>query len=148
MANKETRKQLLKKHIEGLSFGLKNISLTKSKHDEYKNEEFKKLLNDNSDEIEEYLNGLQARFLSDLRASFSYYRDMNLITKSEIRGFKTYINGRVRFLNTKFIERISDSDSNATTISRFTIKFYLNYYNRINDIMHGIIKARFKEVLK
>ena len=142
----ENKKQRLKEHIEGLSFGLKDIALTRAKHGEYKDEEFKQFLNDNGDKIEAYLNGLQARFLSDLRASVSYYKEMDLTTKSEIRGFKTYINGRVRFLNTKFIEGLHDG--NATTINRFAIKFYLQYYDRINAIMHDTLKARFDEVSK
>ena len=140
----EKRKQQLKQHIEGLSFGLKDISLTTAKHNDYKSEEFKQFLNENSESIEQYLNALEDNFLSDLGLSPSYYAEMELKTKSEIRGFKTYINGRVRFMNTEFIKGLIDD--NATTINRFAIKFYLHFYDRINEIMHDILKARFEEV--
>jgi hypothetical protein len=140
------KKAVLTAYIDGLKFSLKDIQKTRAKHGDYKDEQFKELIADNSEEIAEHLAELKGDVLASLNSGTSFYKDLNLTSKSDIRNFKTFVNSKTRELNTAFIKGLCDSDENDNTINHFAIKFYLQYYDDVNKIMHDVIKARFEDV--
>jgi hypothetical protein len=140
------KKAELSAYIDGLKFSLKDIQKTRAKHGDYKDEQFKELIADNSEEIADYLAELKDEVLTSLKGGISFYSGLQLTSKSDIRNLKTFVNSKTRELNTAFIKGLCDSDENDNTINHFAIKFYLQFYDEINNIMHDVIKARFEDV--
>ena len=132
----EKQKAEITAYIQGLSFGLKDFQATQQRHGAFKQSEFKNLIDSKGDEIKNHFQRLK---------NVCLYEDSDFLSKSSIRQYTTYLNGRVRFLNTEFIGGITNGE-NTATIDKYAIKFYLTFYTEINDIMKLILKLKFGEV--
>jgi len=130
-----------KSYIDGLSFGLKDRERTTEKYNDYKTTEFKKFLKDNHDEIKQHLLFLDDKILSRIEEKYFIFDSWNFSEKKNIRGLIVWINDFTFDENKKFIDWNTDNE-NKTTIQKFAIKFYLEYYNQINEIMKDALKNK------
>lgn len=118
-----------------MEYKLKNYNSTKKRYKDYKEEEFKRLMN-RVILIDSYLETLQI----DIEKQFyfgvykTFYIDLNLNTKMGMRLLFQNVNHACRHCNEIFLERIMISP-NKHKIECFAVKFYLRHYVRINKIM-------------
>ena len=142
-------KQETKEYLKTINFGLKDIEKTTQKYKDYKNDKFLKLIKilklnySNS----AYLNTLEDSILKEFNNSLnSFYKDLDYTKKSNIRMLKTFINGLAFSLNREYLK---DYCLNNNMNKNFTIKFYIQYYKKINDSMkRALIKIVELRVLK
>ena len=129
--------QKQKEYLKTLNFGIKDFYVTSKKYFKYKDSEFKQFLKDNEDLIKDFLEDLNEEIFNTIINDYKNYmriKNLNLKSKSDIRQLKTFINNFVYEMNKNFIKDNS-LNLNDNTLKNFTIKFYLNFYDLINEEM-------------
>ena len=129
--------QQQKTYLKTLNFGIKDFYSTSKKYFKYKDNEFKQFLKDNETEIKTFLEDLNEEIFNTIINDYKNYmriKNLNLKSKSDIRQLKTFINNFVYEMNKNFIKDNS-LNLNDNTLKNFTIKFYLNFYDLINEEM-------------
>jgi len=126
-----------KEYIKGLEFSLKDKARTEDKYSQYKTEDFKFLLVDSKEDIEDYFYYLEDRIKNHLVMNPFKMDFLRLNEKKHIRMFKTLINSITYELNNNFIGGLDYFNDN--TKRNFTILFYLNFYSKINKIMKNVL---------
>lgn len=136
------KEQLNKYMNTTVFFKLKDFTATSEKYAGYKCEKFEEGLNDyNSlyrvEDFEEILfnsNGFNPYVDNIGRAQTD-------VSKSNIRMLATEINSIMRNSIEAHIRWIWDDELNENEVKCFTIKYYLEYYEGINEAMTNILKS-------
>lgn len=139
-SNKDTFKEQMIKHIDSKEFKLKDFNKTSEKYQDYKTKDFNKLLENNHIKINIHIDTLKNDLMSKLfeKKENGFYLFENGLNKSVINHLMTFINGLTSGINQDFIKSLDDFNNNE--IKNYNIKFYLKYYNRINNIMKSVLK--------
>jgi len=130
----------IKNHIENKTFGLKDFEKTKSKRENYKPEKVNDFFKLYDEDLNNFIeNELSERLICCLNNNFN--SDIfKILTKSNINYCSTFINNKCFDENKSFIKDIFPEDSNENELREFTILFYLNYYDKINEVMKEVFK--------
>lgn len=134
-------------YLKTLNFGIKDFYATSNKYFKYKDNEFKQFLKDNEDLIKDFLNDLNQDIFNFIINDYENYKrieDLNFKKKMDIRSFKTYLNYITQEINLRFIENNFNRDLNQNEKRNFNIKFYINFYDIINQEM----KKAFIEIIQ
>ena len=124
-------------YLKGVNFGLGNKAKTENKYKGYKVEKIKLFLEENKNDIENYLLWLDDNLRAKIEEKLSFMNYYKLNEKRFIRMFKTLVNGLTFNLNYEFIGNLETLNKNENRV--FTIKFYLAYYDDINAIMKEVL---------
>ena len=134
-------KNEITEYLKTIEFGLTDKEKTTQKYKDYTynviyDKGIKKLSLNGSNRV--YLNGLKDNILKAFinPNNIDFYRTLDYSKKCNIRMLKTYINGLTLDLNGEYIEQIS-LNNNMNRV--FNIKFYLQHYKKINDIMKAVL---------
>ena len=130
--------QKQKEYLKTLNFGIKDFYVTSKKYFKYKDSEFKQFLKDNKDLIKDFLEDLNQDIFNNIINDYKNYmriENLNFKKKMDIRHFKTYINNITQEINLRFIENNFNRNLNQNEKRNFNIKFYLYFYDKINQEM-------------
>ena len=126
----------MKKYIESLQFGIKDLKLSTKKYKSYQSEIFGNLMKTNhcivSAHLQELKENITGNFYRGSRSHFYYNLDFD--NKSDIKTLKNNVNFATYDINKELIMSLL-TKPNENKIRCFTIKFYLKYYDKINQIM-------------
>ena len=136
-----------KAYIENLRFNLKDFYKTLNKYMDYKNIDFNKFLEDNKQEIQEFLKYLCDNITNGLQntqtSNFIYrQQNLNFNEKMSIRELKIMINHVTMQINKEFIKNCFEYNNinlNPNNLKNFSIKFYLKFYDTINQEMKNAL---------
>lgn len=127
-------KQTKEQYLESLNFGLPNLDKTSAKYQNYKPKEFQEFLKKNKSSIDLWLSVLKDRVMEELYGYDRAFFKSTLIKRGQIRRIATCTNAKTYNINYNKIRELLGK-SNPNTIKSFTIKFYLAYYEQINEAM-------------
>ena len=132
----------MNKYIKTLTYGLKDLKGTQEKYKDYKTKEFNVLINSKQETIRVHFEYLQQDIEKDFYTGSRRYcfEFSDLRTKMDVRFLKTNINHSCQEINENFMESIIPKP-NKNKIRCFAIRFYLEYYAKINKIMHNTLKS-------
>jgi len=137
---------VIKRHIELKSFGLKDYNKTFNKYKDYKPLKVTDFLNKFDSEIKEFLeNELYEQINEEVykKSCFGMFIFDDIknhkISKSVVNYFKTLINSITYEKDYNFIKELGE-DLNKNELRCFTIIFYLRFYKEINEIMKQYLK--------
>ena len=128
----------IKQYLKGLNFGLNDYDKTFNRYQNYKAEDFKTFLTCYSEDIKTHFEDLKELIKAELKQKNCM--NFDLTKKTYIRLFKTWVNSITYNLDYSFIKSLCNDSINKNTIKNFNIKFYLTFYNDINNIMQEVLK--------
>lgn len=132
-------KKQKEEYIKGVKFGLKDKQKTTDKWTGYKDTEWQEFIKEYSIHIEKHLNGLSSLIHEEIITSLWFrYVSLEFETKSKIRSFMTRINQATLNVNKNLIDGLFPEANNTHKVG-FNIRFYLDNYDKINDIMKEVL---------
>lgn len=124
--------QKLLEYARGVRFWLKDYEKTKRKHGNYKTEKRQSILENISLDIDNIVDDGVYEMTSN---QYGYDMSKILDSKANIRQLKTLINSYTRQSIENNIDYMTDNNLNKNELKCFTIRFYLENYEEVNEKM-------------
>lgn len=145
-----TKKQLTG-YLNNIQFGVLNFEKTRAKWGNYKESKWQLILEEIKDNYLDWLSD-HTRFRYEVfeRSMNPYYFELlrddlkNNFCKTNIKAFKAPINGHMRGYNKRLLAWEAEYIKNVGELSEaeqntFSIRLYLEFYNKINEVMKKIL---------
>lgn len=131
----------IKEYINSINFWLKDFEKTKLKYSNYKNDKFDEILESEcAFNLNNYQKGVLYNMCENNLYKTHYWTELVYKkdkTKKDIRALKTIINTAMIKAIKNIVEGYS---SNNNEIKNFSIKYYINHYDILNNIMSELLK--------